>query len=331
MVRCASFFCGVGGFDLAFQQAGGFCTVYANDISKHAAQVFEANFPLKVDSRDIRTVPASEIPDFDVMFGGFPCQPFSIAGRQQGEQDDKGRGTLFYELLRIIQAKRPRFIVLENVKNLLSKKFTGTLNSILQSLADLGYYVTYKVLCPLKYGNVPQHRERVFFVAFKNETDFNAFEWPCEIPLTATVADIIDFNGECDSRYYYKPPHKYFYLLERERERERAIFALNYDFSSNHARISNYLFTLTARSGTGGNNCLVTKTSHGIRKLTPREYFSGQGFPLSFVLPAMADGHLYVAAGNSVCVPVVQRIAVQIKKVLDYAPPANPKQLLLFP
>ena len=119
MLKCASFFAGVGGIDLGFEQAG-FETIYANEFDPYAAETFECNFALKVDKRDIRNVKAAELPDFDVLLAGFPCQAFSIAGNRQGFDDEKGRGNLFFELIRIMEHKRPRIAFFENVKNLVS-------------------------------------------------------------------------------------------------------------------------------------------------------------------------------------------------------------------
>ena len=120
MLKCASFFAGVGGIDLGFEETGYFETIYANEFDPYPVKTFEENFDLKVDCRDIREVKEDEIPDFDVMLAGFPCQAFSIAGRRQGFDDEKGRGSLFFELVRIIKSKQPQIIFLENVKNLVA-------------------------------------------------------------------------------------------------------------------------------------------------------------------------------------------------------------------
>ena len=131
--KCASFFAGIGGIELAFKNAG-FETVYANEIDPYAIETYELNFNIKVDDRDICTVDVSEIPDFEILLAGFPCQPFSVAGNRQGFEDEKGRGNLFFELIRIVKAKKPEIIFLENVKGLLSHDEGRTLSIILTIL-----------------------------------------------------------------------------------------------------------------------------------------------------------------------------------------------------
>ena len=142
MLKCASFFAGVGGIDLGFEQTGAFKTVYANEIDSFPAETFELNSDIKVDLRDIHTVGADEIPDFDVMLAGFPCQAFSIAGLREGFDDVKGRGELFFELVRILEAKKPRVAFFENVKNLVGHDKGNTFRVICRQLDTLGYKYT---------------------------------------------------------------------------------------------------------------------------------------------------------------------------------------------
>lgn len=167
--------------DLGFEQAG-FTTVYANEIDVYPAQTFEENFDIKVDVRDITTIESSELPEFDVLLAGFPCQAFSLAGKQLGFDD--ARGTLFFDVARIISERKPRVAFFENVKNLVSHDEGRTFSVITKTLEDLGYHISYKVMNSSKYGNIPQGRERIYIVAFRDIEDFKNFTMPDEIPLT---------------------------------------------------------------------------------------------------------------------------------------------------
>lgn len=201
--RVASFFAGVGGIDLGFSQTNTCQIVYANEFDPYAVKTYDLNFPHPADCRDIHAVKAEELPDMDILVGGFPCQAFSIAGLRQGCHDEKGRGSLFFELARILYTKKPRAAFFENVKNLLTHDNGRTIKIISETLKALGYHVDYRVLNATEYGNIPQNRERIYIVAFRNTEDFDAFSWPKPIPLTRSVRDIIDFEHEMPEKYYY--------------------------------------------------------------------------------------------------------------------------------
>lgn len=313
---CGSFFGGVGGIDLGFQNEG-FETIYMNEIDPFPSETFECNFPVKVDVRDINVVQPEEIPDFDVITGGFPCQSFSIAGLRQGFDDEKNRGTLFFQLIRIMEKKRPRVCFFENVKNLVGHDNGNTFKVICGKLEELGYKVKYKVLNTMEYGNVPQTRERIYIVGFVRQEDYDKFVFPEPIPLTSTIRDFIDFDKEVEQKYYYTPEKYDCYDQIREGMRRRDTV---YQWRRIYVREnkSNVCPTLTCNMGTGGHNVPLILTDDGrIRKLTPRECFNLQGFPKDFRLPKQSDGRLYKQSGNSVSVPVIQRIAAEIRKVLD--------------
>ncbi|MEE0060525.1 MAG: DNA cytosine methyltransferase [Acutalibacteraceae bacterium] len=314
-LRCASFFAGVGGIDLGFHQAG-FNTVYANEFDNYPADTFELNFDIKVDRRDIHNVMVDEIPDFDVMLAGFPCQAFSIAGYRQGFDDEKGRGDLFFELVRIIKSKKPRIAFFENVKNLVSHDNGNTFKIICEQLDLLGYKYISKVMNACEYGNVPQNRERIYIVAFRDEKDYNNFKMPLPILLTQSIKDVIDFNVEVDDKYYYTEKNcSFFEKLKSEMKNSDTIYQWRRVYVRENK--SNLVPTLTANMGTGGHNVplILTKTNK-IRKLTPQECFKIQGFPKSFKLPNQSNGRLYKQAGNSVVVPVINRIAKAINDVI---------------
>ena len=313
MYSVASFFAGVGGIDLGFELTKQARTIYANEIDLYPIQTFEANFPIKVDQRDICDVKASEVPNIDIILGGFPCQAFSIAGYRKGFEDEKGRGTLFFEILRIIKAKKPKAILLENVKNLVSHDNGNTFRVILEALKDAGYHVRYAVLNAMEYGNIPQNRERIYIVGFRTKKVFEKFTFPEPIPLKKTIHDVIDFINPIDEKYFYiKGKYKgdIYDKLVAAMDDSNAVYQWRRKYVRKN--MSGVVPTLTANQGEGGHNVCLVKTKQGIRKMTPKECFNTQGFPESFVLPDIADGRLYKQAGNSVCVSVVQRIAEQM-------------------
>lgn len=319
--KCASFFAGVGGIDLGFEKAG-FKTVYANEINPNAAHTYEQNFNIKVDLNDIKKV-AEELEnnpnyfeDVDIFLAGFPCQAFSVAGNREGFSDSKGRGNLFFELMRIVRIKKPDFIFLENVKNLMGHDNGNTYRIIESTLSKEGYHVTSKVFNSMNYGNVPQNRERIYILASKDKKVTEKLEWIKEIQLTNTLDKVLDFNSKLDDKFYYTE-NKY----NNYNELKKCIVEKNtvYQWRRIYVRKnnSNVCPTLTANMGTGGHNVPLILTDYGIRKLTPRECFKLQGFPNDFILPNdLALSHLYKQAGNSVTVTVIERLATMIKKAL---------------
>lgn len=307
---CVSFFAGVGGIDLGFEQTGKFKTIYANEFDPYPVKTFEANFDITVDCRDIHDVLAEEVPSCDVVMGGFPCQAFSVAGYRKGFDDEKGRGTLFFEMIRVIREKKPRAVFFENVKNLVGHDGGNTFRVIVDTLKAEGYHYRYQVLNAMEYGNIPQNRERIYIVGFREESDFQRFVFPDPIALTSTVADIIDFDALVDEKYYYTPGKYKNNLYEKLDEAMDDPLAV-YQWRRQYVRKnkSGVIPTLTANQGEGGHNVCIVRTRYGIRKMTPAECFYAQGFPKDFVLPEMTDSRLYKQAGNSVCVTVIRRIA----------------------
>ena len=309
--RCASFFCGVGGIDLGFEKTKKFKTVYANDIDSFAAKTYEENFDLKVDIADIRHVNEKSLPDFDVLLAGFPCQAFSIAGYRQGFDDLKGRGNLFFDLIRIIEEKKPSVIFLENVRNLVGHDKGNTFKVIVSLLEQNNYHVKHLVMNSKDYGNIPQNRERIYIVGFQNPIHFNRFEFPKKLLLSTKLSDVIDFKNKKDDIYYYHENNfKYFNTIKNEFTFDESVFQWRRVYLRKNK--SGVCPTLTANMGTGGHNVPLIFTEHGIRKLTPKECFLLQGFPNNFLLPNISNSNLYKQAGNSVVVPVIERIAKEI-------------------
>lgn len=317
-LTCASFFAGVGGIDLGFESQG-FRTIYANEFDEKARETFSLNFPhVQLDGRDIREVSSDEVPSTDIIVGGFPCQAFSTEGYQQGFHDEKGRGTLFFELARIIEEKQPRAIFLENVKNLVRHDKGNTLRVILKTLEDLGYYVTFQVMNAAEYGNIPQGRERIYIVGFKDKMVSERFQFPDKVEFTKSVFDVIDFKAQVDEQYYYRADKPYYPLLRDNIVSVGSIYEYRRGNTIRENK-SGVVPTLLASMGTGGNNVpLILTENDEIRKMTPRECFNTQGFPRSYQFPEkLANSHLYKQAGNSVAVPVVSRIAEKIRLALE--------------
>lgn len=312
-MRVGSLFAGVGGIDLGFEKAG-FKTVWANEMDSYAAETFKANFDCELVIDDIRNVKVENIPDIDILVAGFPCQAFSVAGYRKGFDDD--RGNVYFEVVKVFETKKPQIVFLENVKNLVGHDNGNTFRVILESLRENGYKVKYQVLNACDYGNVPQNRERIYIVAFQDEEIYKNFEFPDSIELKTKLNDVIDFDNLQDSKYYYTEEScKFYNELKNGMDKENTIYQWRRVYVRENK--SNLCPTLTANMGTGGHNVPLIYSKTGIRKLTPRECFNIQGFDKDFILPEkLSNTRLYKQAGNSVSVPVIERIAKQIKKAL---------------
>ncbi len=225
-IRVASFFSGIGGIDLGFLQAG-FDIVFAIEIDKYACKTYKKNFPNHyLLEGDIKKIAPNDIPDFDVLVAGFPCQAFSIAGKQLGFKDK--RGSLFFEIERIVENKKPKVIFLENVKNLQEHDGGKTFNKIFASLAQFGYSVRYKILCPTEYANIPQRRERIFIVAFLDENLGELFKFPEPQKLKVKLQDIIDFSTKHDDVYYINEQDEDYFLLKTKIKDKSQMYQLHF-------------------------------------------------------------------------------------------------------
>lgn len=319
----ASFFAGVGGIDLGFEQTGRFRTTYANEVDAYPARTFDLNFDVTCDVRDVREVGAADVGNVDVVVGGFPCQAFSIEGKREGFSDGKDRGNLFFELARITDEVRPKAVLFENVKNLVSHDGGDTLHVIEQTITDLGYHHSWRVLGADKYGNVPQNRERIYIVGFADSVAHEAFRFPEPVRRTVTIDDVVNRSQKQDGKLYYHPGgrgdrlYQQLHAAVQESGRDAV-----YQRRRGHVRTnrSGLVPTLTAAMGMGGHNVPIITDAHGYRKLTVRECFALQGFPADFALPKdISAGRLYKQSGNSVVVPVVRRIAEHMAMALDTA------------
>lgn len=316
-MRFIDLFAGIGGIKLGFEKSG-FKSVFSNDYDAYCKTTFDHNFyeifkpETELFLGDIAKIPSSFFPDFDVLTAGFPCQPFSIAGYRKGFTD-KGRGDLFFEIIRILKDRRPKAFLLENVKNLKTHDKTNTLKLIYTELENLGYHVSDAVLNTMDYGNLPQNRERIYIVGFLSKEHHNLFKFPKKIKLTKTIHDCL-VKTKVDDKYYYLKSHLYQNLKEEVVKKDTV-----YQWRRKYVREnkSNVCPTLTANMGTGGHNVPLILDDCGIRKLTPRECANFQGFPQEYILPNIADSQLYKQIGNSVSVPVIERIAFQIRKAME--------------
>jgi DNA (cytosine-5)-methyltransferase 1 len=315
-LRTIDFFAGIGGIRLGFENAG-FETVFASDSDAHCKITYEKNFGEgSLSVTDIRELSADpgQLPEFDVLLAGFPCQPFSVAGQKEGFKDEH-RGNLFFDLIKIIDAHKPQAVFLENVKHLRNHDNGRTYPIIKESLETLGYKVKEEVLNSADFGNVPQNRERIYIVAFRSQDAYDAFRFPAPKPRTKKISDILD--PAADERYYYRSGWLYDRVKGKVAEEGRVYQWRRVYLRENKGGLS---FTLTANMGMGGHNVpLVRDVEGGIRRLTPRECARLQGFRESYKLPApeeIAESHLYKQIGNSVTVSVVSRIAANIKRAL---------------
>ena len=310
-MKVASLFSGMGGIDLGFMQAG-FDIIWANEYNHEAATTYRYNLnPNVLIEKDIRKVDALSIPDFDILIAGFPCQPFSIMGKQRGFDDP--RGNLFFEIARIVDIKRPRIIFLENVQNLINHDSGKTFLVIYNTLASFGYCVKYRVLDAQEYGNVPQRRQRIFIIAFLNYDDCFKFEFPESIPLTCSLSDIFDRDTRQSDELYYTKESKYYEQLKRIVTEKDAVYRF---FDEGLSPKPFYICpTLLASMGTMPNRVPIIIDNYGIRKLSPQECLKLQGFPDSFTFPNIPIKSAYKQCGNSVVVTVIKRIAEKIKTI----------------
>ena len=304
-MKIVSLFSGIGGLDQGFEQAG-FDVIWANDFDKYAVQTYRANFDSPIVLGDINSIPLADIPDCDVLIGGFPCQPFSMMGSELGFEDV--RGTLFFRIAEIIDAKikggkKPRAIVLENVRTLKTHnggKTFATISKILQK--NLGYKMHSMILNSAKYG-IPQTRNRTFIVCFANEEA--AFNVPQEICLKQTLHDLLETDV----------PNKYF-LSERIIPTVLSNGTGGYKAKSEiDLPIARPLCATMAKMHRACQDNYVTQNGR-IRRLTPRECARLQGFSDDFVIP-VSDAQAYKQFGNAVTVNVARAVAEEVRKTLE--------------
>ena len=323
--RFIDLFAGIGGTRLGYEAAGGRC-VFTSEWNKYSEKTYLENFGTSADHRfegDITQVLGDDVPDHDVLIGGFPCQPFSIAGvskknalgRPHGFEDET-QGTLFFDVARIIDAKRPKAFMLENVRNLVSHDRGNTFRTIIRTLKDeLGYDVHYKVIDASPW--VPQMRKRIFIVGFRdaNDFDFNDLQSPAVPPTLAEVLHPEDGTEAPEAPYthgelakvserYTLTPHLWKYLQDYAAKHKAA----GNGFGFGLVGPGDVARTLSARYYKDGSEILVAQDGSRPRRLTPRECARLMGFPESFRIP-VSDTQAYKQFGNSIVVPVVEAVA----------------------
>lgn len=310
MLKVAGFFAGSGGIELGFKEAG-FNIIYANEINPLAAKIYEANFKHKVDIKDIKDV--ENIPDCDIIVGGFPCQSFSFAGKKLGFSD-KVNGSCFFELARIIKLKNPKAFMLENVKGLVNHDKGKTLDIIKKTLEELGYHLHINIYNAKEYANIPQNRERIFIIGFVNEKAYKRYKPLEKVPLTKSINEFVDFDVLVDEKYYKNKDYARYELIKDIQKGK--IYTIAY--KDVRCSVDNVCPCLMASMGKGGGKTPFIKTNDDrIRVLTPQECFKLQGYPSDFIYPQVSKTQLYIAAGNSVVVPLIKEIALSIKEALE--------------
>lgn len=311
-IRFIDLFSGIGGFRIAFEEA---CEevdikakcVFSSDIDKFCQDSDEANFGERPHG-DITKIDEKDIPDHDILFAGFPCQPFSIIGQMKGLADI--RGTLFFDIARIIKEKQPKAFILENVKQLVGHDKGQTLKVILKTLKDLDYHVQYSVLNALDYG-LPQKRERIVIVGHKEAI---MFTFPDPIRPYKPLSDILEDNVE--KKYFASE-----YIRSKREDRHKSSFYPSVWHENKSGNVCSYPYSCALRAGASYNYLLV----NGERRLTPREMFRLQGFPDWYKI-VVSDGQAKRQAGNAVPVNMIKAVA---QKLLPYISKSLDKTIIL--
>ena len=310
-------FAGIGGVRIAFERAGGRC-LFTSELDEACQAMYEANFGEK-PLGDITKIDEEDIPDHDVLTAGFPCQAFSILGNKQGFADT--RGTLFFEVERILKAKRPKAFLLENVKQLVSHDKGRTFKVILEKLDKLGYYVHYKVLNGLDFG-VPQKRERIIIVGFKEDYPF---KFPANGSEIKTLSEVLEPDEKVERKHFLSDRilKKLKERLEKQNKKQHHRPTVWHENKAGNIGIHPYSCALRAN---GSYNYLMV---NGERRFTPREMLRLQGFPDSFKI-VVTDSQVRKQAGNSVVIPKIEAVARAMVQAMSQKSQHKPLQIDLF-
>jgi len=326
MLTVGGLFAGIGGIELGFEKAG-FKVRWSNENDKYCIETYRHNFKHNLYTDDIHKLNFKKMMPVDVLVGGFPCQAFSVAGYREGFKDP--RGNLFFEICRAIDElpRKPRALMLENVKNLKGHDKGKSARIITNSLRDFGYSVFWKIFNTAVHTDIPQNRERIFIVCFKNERDweFNPGKKSCSkifndhLPLVKSrkkkkFRELLE-NRVLEEKFYYKQDAYMYKDLKKHIKSRDTVYQWRRVYVRKNK--SNECPTLTANMGTGGHNVPLILDDLGIRKLTPRECLNFQGFPKSFKFPkTMTQSHRYKQAGNAVTVVLINKLAKIVKNCL---------------
>jgi DNA (cytosine-5)-methyltransferase 1 len=313
-IKFIDLFAGTGAFSLALEKNNKFQCIFTNDMMECSKKIYELNHPThNFTLEDLTKIDVTDIPSHNLLCGGFPCQPFSIAGDKKGF-DDK-RSNVFWKILEILEKHTPEMIILENVKNLKSHDQGKTYNVIEEKLQNAGYYLKTAILDTSVITNIPQHRERIYIVGFRDKEKYDKFNFDFDKVEKGNIHELLEDN--IDDKYYYSTRFKVFDEIEKGITKTIYDNVL-YQYRRFYVREnkSNCCPTLTANMGGGGHNVPLLKDKKGIRKLTPRECFNLQGFPHDYKLPDICDSSLYKLAGNAVSVPVVDLIVNKLNGIV---------------
>ena len=324
--KVGALFSGVGGIELGFSLTKKFKISWANELDKYCAKTYKENFNHLFFEDDIVNLKGKNLEEVDVLVGGFPCQAFSVAGYQKGFEDK--RGNVFFQIIRLINElpKKPKVLLLENVKNIYNHDKKKTFKIIQDSLEQLGYCVFSKVMNTSEYTSIPQNRERTFIVCFLEgkhaymdptkpmSTLFQKHFPPKKSNHLKEMQFFLE-KGDIDEKYYYRQDKYNFKELSTSIKKKNTFYQWRRVYVRENK--NGVCPTLTANMGTGGHNVPLIKDEIGIRKLTPRECFNLQGFPKKFKFPKeMPNTQLYKQAGNSVTVDMIKLFANKIYNCL---------------
>jgi len=306
---------GTGGFSLGLSQTDRIIPIFANDIITEAKCIYDANFRHKLVLDDLHNINTKKIPAHDILTSGWPCQPFSQAGLRKGFDDS--RSNIFWKILEIVKYHKPKVVILENVKNLKSHDNGNTFDIIQKSITDIGYHMKHKIINTCKATNIPQNRERIYIVCFRDKSTYDKFNFVNIVDNSKPLPVSSILEKSIPNKYYYSDRFKVWDIINKDVTKNITTDTV-YQFRRHYVRENknNVCPTLTRNCGAGGHNCPLIKDNKGIRKLTPREFFNLQGFPNTYILPNMSDSALYRLAGNAITVPIAKMIADELITIL---------------
>ena len=311
-LKLIDLFAGTGAFSYVANKYKIKC-VYANDYEKSSKSIYDLNHKNKLTLKNINEVKIKDIGSHNILCAGFPCQPFSIAGERKGFDDE--RANVFWKMLKIIKKYKPDILILENVKNLQTHDNGCTFNTIKSNLEKLKYHIKYSVLNTSEITKIPQNRERIYFMCFKNKKLYDKFDFSFNKVKNKKIKSLLEKN--ILNKYYYTDKYKVYDKIKSGVVKHIKTNTI-YQYRRYYIRENknNVCPTLTANMGSGGHNVPLLLDDKGIRKLTPRECFNLQGFPKKYKLPDLSNSKLYKLAGNAVSIPVIELLFHKLSEII---------------